>query len=90
MNFEQALNVLKGGGKIGRNGRTLVFRRGILDVTDPQDLRQHHVSEEERAADDWEEVPGVGKEITVDDEGQTHVEADSAEATPDVEPHAPE
>lgn len=53
MNFEQAINILKSGAQVTRNGRTIVLRRGLVDVTDQEPV-QYRVSEEDRAAEDWE------------------------------------
>lgn len=59
MNFAEALDVLRSGGKVTRNGRIFILRRGLLDVTG-EEIQQYYVSEEDRAADNWEAVAEPG------------------------------
>lgn len=54
MNYEQAFEALKRGEHVARDGRTLILRRGLVDVTDPDAPKQHYFSEEDRSAEDWE------------------------------------
>lgn len=55
MTYEEALAVLKRGGKATRNGRTFVLRtRGIHDVTDEKAPERVYMSEDDRSATDWE------------------------------------
>jgi hypothetical protein len=40
MTYEQAIEGLKRGKMIRRNGRSFILLRGIIDVTDPQNHRR--------------------------------------------------
>jgi hypothetical protein len=71
MNFDQAFDVLKKGGSVSRAGRTLILRRGLLDVTG-EEPKQYYFSEEDKAAEDWsseapDEAPAVVAPDVVDD-----------------------
>lgn len=60
MNFTQALHVLRSGGSVGRQGRTLKAAKddrgrifgGILDVTE-EEPQVYKFSDEDREAEDW-------------------------------------
>jgi hypothetical protein len=55
MNFDQAFEAMKKGGRVSREGRTLILRRGILDVTE-EEPKQYYFTKEDRDAVDWEEA----------------------------------
>lgn len=62
MNHSQAILVLRKGGTVERSGRLYAAGKdsqgnlsGIFDVTDPEAPKHHSWSDDERAAEDWQE-----------------------------------
>lgn len=53
MKFYEALDMLKAGGKVSRNGCVLAIRRGLVDVSGDEETR-YYATDEDRAAEDWE------------------------------------
>lgn len=54
MTYEQAMDLLKAGKSVERNGRTFrITVRGVFDVTNPEEPERAAMGEEERAAKDW-------------------------------------
>lgn len=70
MNHSQAILVLRKGGTVEREGRLYTAGKnehgqlagGIFDVTDPENPEHHSWSDEERAAEDWQEH-GVAPQV---------------------------
>lgn len=81
MTYEEALNILKRGGKVSHDGRIYELQRGIVDVTNQAEPKRVFVhdgedaqpgfGEEARSASDWQEEapdeePAVVAPETVD------------------------
>lgn len=58
MTYEEAIEILKRGGRVSRDGKTYELRRGIQDVTDPEAIERVYMTDELRAASDWEIAEG--------------------------------
>lgn len=68
MEFYEALEIMKRGGRVTRDGKILRIGRGVEDVTDPEAPIAMRIGEDERNATDWEDVtPKVVASEVVDE-----------------------
>jgi hypothetical protein len=56
MTFEEALEILKRGGQVTRDGKIFRIGRGVEDVSDPTQVNRVQFDEDDRSADDWSAV----------------------------------
>jgi len=66
MTFEEALEILKRGGEVTRDGKIFRIGRGVEDVTDPNNVNRGHFDEDHRNADDWADAIGIGLSADTD------------------------
>jgi hypothetical protein len=71
MTFEEALEILKRGGQVTRDGKIFRIGRGVEDITDPENVNRGHFDEDDRNAEDWvgaqTEAPAAVDPSSVDD-----------------------